>query len=76
MAEDEMSAMETAGQIPGSCEELFGLWVNNKSGLAGDFQEWPGSRRGASPGQSLWKSRAGDQRCETKRWDWSRTVIP
>lgn len=45
MTGDGTPAMETIGQIPGSCEELFGQRGNGKSELVGASQEWLGRRQ-------------------------------
>lgn len=53
-----MPAMETIGQIPGSCEELFGLRGTGKSELVGASQERLG--RIFFPDLSLKKTRNGE----------------
>lgn len=42
---DGTPVMETIGQIPGSCEGLFGLRGNSKSELVGASQEWLGRKK-------------------------------
>lgn len=51
MTGDGMPVMETIGQIPGSCEGLFGLRGNGKSKLMGASQEWLGRRHEFFPEQ-------------------------
>lgn len=44
MMGDGTPVMETIGQIPGSCEELFGWRGNGRSELVGASGEWLGRR--------------------------------
>lgn len=44
MMGDGTPVMETIGQIPGSCEELFGWPGNGTSELVGASREWLGRR--------------------------------
>lgn len=46
MTGDGTPVMETIGQTPGSCEELFGLRGNSESELVGASQEWLGRKEG------------------------------
>lgn len=59
MTGDGTPVMETIGQIPGSCEELFGLRGNSKSELVGASQERLGKKAWVLffPGRSLEETR-------------------
>lgn len=68
MTGDGTLVMETIGQIPGSCEELFGQRGNGESELVGASQEWLG-KEGMSfffSGFVSVEDKDGDQRCETE----------
>ena len=65
---DGTPVMETTGQIPGSCEELFGLRGNSKSELVGASQEWLGRKKARGFSRS---DEDGDKRCATERRDCS-----